>query len=154
MSNKIKFENGSIIESIDNIGQTIRGKIRGTYIDTEEKKPFFEGYRPPYYFKSNKENFDLNVLSQITQVAMDDYAKHTSKLEDMQINIGSILLVNKDGINKEYQVLDNSEMNPEYPFALLDMKKHRIVQTSVSLDYMNFGHYIYIDKEYEIINIR
>lgn len=143
---KIEFENGSIIESIKS-NNNVRSK-RG--------QDLLNNLLKDLYNKTDKElmqELDENGI-EYTYVGMDDYAKHTSKLEDMQINIGTILLVNKDGNNEEYQVLDNSEINPEYPFALLDMKRHSIVQTSVSLDYMNFGHYIYIDKEYKIINIR
>ena len=67
---KIEFENGSIIESIDNIGQTIRGKIRGTYIDTEEHKPFFEGYRPNYYFKTEPEELTESQIKDILSKAI------------------------------------------------------------------------------------
>jgi hypothetical protein len=143
---KIEFENGSSIETIKS-NNNVRSK-RGQDLLNKLLKDLCNKTDEELMQELDKDGIEYTYLG------MDDYAKHTSKLEDMQINIGTILLVNKDGINEEYQVLDNSEINAEYPFALLDIKKHRIVQTSVSLDYMNFGHYIYIDKEYEIINIR
>jgi hypothetical protein len=151
---RIELENGSVIETIYNKGENTRSKRGQEQLDNIKltKQDRLDAYN--MILGDDEDNFDKEILSQASFVGMDDYAKCTSKSEDMQINIGSILLVNKDGINEEYQVLDNSEINPEYPFALLDVKQHRIVQTSVSLDYMNYGHYIYIDKEYEIINIR
>jgi len=101
---KIEFENGSIIESIDNIGQTIRGKIRGTYIDTEEHKSFFEGYRPNYYFKTEPKDLTESILvgkdkyascnSISNPITLDDLEKWAEKLNQLPpsptgIEIGS-----------------------------------------------------------------
>lgn len=71
-----------------------------------------------------------------------------------EIRIGSIITANNNGVNKEYQVIDNSEINSEYPIAILDINNYKIVQTSCEIDYMNLGHYFYIDKEYKIIEVR
>lgn len=43
--NKIEFENGSIIETIGDAGQGTRGKIRGMYIDIEEKNLYIVNYK-------------------------------------------------------------------------------------------------------------
>jgi hypothetical protein len=115
--NKLEFENGSVIESIDNKdkntiskrGQEQLNKVIltkkdrleayekifcddedyinsflnkdkypiNTYIDKEEKKPFFEGYKPPYYFKSDEE-IDPDILSKAIYDSMKDYTKCTS----------------------------------------------------------------------------
>ena len=45
MSNRIEFENGSIIEPIGDVRQGMRGKIRGMYIDTEEKNLYIVNYK-------------------------------------------------------------------------------------------------------------
>jgi hypothetical protein len=39
----------------ENANQKLNKWMNYTYIDTEEKKPFFEGYRPPYYFRNTTE---------------------------------------------------------------------------------------------------
>lgn len=73
-----------------------------------------------------------------------------------EIKIGSIIKVDNNGEDKEYQVIDNSEISSEYPVAILDLDNYKIVQTSCKIDYMNLGNYVYIDdeyKEYKIIDV-
>jgi hypothetical protein len=48
----------------ENANQKLTKWMNHTYIETEKKKPFFEGYKPPYYFKNTTDKVDCDILSK------------------------------------------------------------------------------------------
>lgn len=62
----------------ENANQKLDKWMNHTYIKTEEKKPFFEGYKPPYYFKNTNEEIEPDILSKAIYDSMKDCEKCTS----------------------------------------------------------------------------
>jgi hypothetical protein len=62
----------------ENANQKLTKWMNHTYIETEKKKPFFEGYKPPYYFKNTTDKVDCDILSKSSILGLGDYEKCTS----------------------------------------------------------------------------
>lgn len=92
----------------------VRGKDENHYLDNEEKKPFFKGYKPPYYFRNATEE-----ENEAYSKGLKEISKPTGiKLFEEQKNLYIVNYEYKEISEEKYQrdtilikALDNKDVH-------------------------------------------
>jgi hypothetical protein len=128
------------------------------YNEKDGNKPFFEGYRPNYYFKTNEEKVDNNILSKIINESVNQIPEYTSAsskgftLEDMykameqleklppvpiEIEIGKIAWLILNNQLNIHMIHDSSKINTLFGINIVFYEGDEIKFNQMRVKYSN-----------------